>query len=114
MMFKPAVLARTTQFPFAAENRKYPVVLDSESYTETVHVKLPAGFEVDEMPESGKLDATFGTYRCSYAVNGAMLVFTRSLEVKATTVPVAEYGHVREFFGQVAGSEQSPVVLVKK
>ena len=66
------------------------------------------------MPESAKLDAPFGTYRCSYAVNGDKLLFTRSLEVKATTVPAAEYGRVREFFGQVVGSEQSPVVLVKK
>jgi hypothetical protein len=114
MMFKPAVLARTTQYPFAAEKRKYPVVLDSESYSETVRVTLPAGFEVDEMPDSAKLDAPFGTYRFSYAVNGGVLLFTRSLEVKATTVPAAEYGRVREFFGQVLGSEQSPVVLVKK
>jgi Domain of Unknown Function with PDB structure (DUF3857)/Transglutaminase-like superfamily len=114
MMFKPAVLARTTQYPFADEKRKYPVVLDSESYSETVRVTLPAGFEVDEMPESAKLDAPFGTYRCSYAVNGDKLLFTRSLEVKATTVPAAEYGRVREFFGQVVGSEQSPVVLVKR
>jgi len=44
MMFKPAVLARTTQYPFAAEEAKYPVVLESESYSETVRVTLPPGF----------------------------------------------------------------------
>ena len=66
------------------------------------------------MPDSAKLDAPFGTYRLSYAVNGGTLLFTRSLEVKATTVPAAEYARVRDFFGQVLGSEQSPVVLIKK
>ena len=114
MMFRPAVLARTTQYPFASEKRKQPVVLDSESCTETVRVTLPAGFAVDEMPDSASLDAPFGTYRVSYKVDNGTLLFTRSLEVKATTVPAADYSKVRDFFGRVAGSEQSPVVLIKR
>jgi len=114
MMFKPAVLARTTQYPFASEKRRQPVVLDSESYSETVRVTLPAGFAVDEMPDSGNLDAAFGTYHVSYKVDNGTLLFTRSLEVKATTVPADEYSKVRDFFGMVVGSEQSPVVLIKR
>ena len=114
MMFKPAVLARNTQYPFAADKRKHPVVLDSESFSETVRVKLPAGFVVDELPDSAKLDAPFGSYRVSYKVDNGMLVFTRSLEVKAATVAAADYAQVRDFFGQVLGSEQAPVVLMKK
>lgn len=114
MMFKPAVLARTTQYPFASDKRKQPVVLDSESYSETVRVTLPDGFAVDEMPDSGSLDAAFGTYHVSYKVDNGTLLFTRSLEVKAAIVPAADYSKVRDFFGRVAGSEQSPVVLVKR
>jgi len=89
-------------------------VLDSESYSETVRVKLPAGFAVDETPESGNLDAPFGTYRISYKVDNGVLLFTRSLEVRAATIPASDYSQVRDFFGRVAGSEQSPVVLLKR
>jgi hypothetical protein len=114
MMFKPSILARTTQYPFASDKRKQPVVLDSESYSETVRVTLPAGFAVDETPESGNLDAHFGTYRVSYKVDNGVLLFTRSLEVKAATIPASDYSQVRDFFGRVLGSEQSPVVLLKR
>jgi hypothetical protein len=113
MMFKPAVLARTMQFPFASEKRKQPVVLESELYNETVRVQLPAGFAVDELPEGASLNAPFGTYRVSYKVDNGILLFNRSLEVKASTVPAAEYAQVRDFFGRVLGSEQAPVVLLR-
>jgi hypothetical protein len=90
------------------------VVLDAESYSETVRVKLPAGFAVDDMPDSASLNAPFGAYRVTYKVDDGTLLFTRTLEVKATTVPADEYSQVRDFFGRVVGSEQSPVVLIKR
>ncbi len=69
---------------------------------------------MDETPESGNLDAPFGTYRISYKVDNGVLLFTRSLEVRAATIPASDYSQVRDFFGRVAGSEQSPVVLLKR
>jgi hypothetical protein len=114
MLFKPAgAIANNAIYPFASEKRKQPIGLDSESYSETGRVKLPAGFVVDETPEGSSLDAAFGAYRASYKVDNGTLLFTRSLEVKATTVPAAEYSKVRDFFGRVSVSEGSPVVLIK-
>ncbi|HKC85902.1 MAG TPA: transglutaminase-like domain-containing protein, partial [Blastocatellia bacterium] len=50
MVFKPAVVSRRSSVFLTEAKRKHPVVLDSEAYGETVRVKLPEGFDVDEMP----------------------------------------------------------------
>jgi hypothetical protein len=71
-------------------------------------------FDVDELPDPVKLDTPFGSYATRYEVKDGALVFTRSLVTKAATVPVEQYGRVREFFEKIRAAEQSPVVLVLK
>ena len=98
----------------AEPTRKHPVVLESKAFNETVRFKLPAGFDVDELPDAVKLDSEFGTYTASYEVKDGQLVFTRSLVQRAATVPVEKYADVRNFFGRVRASEEAPVVLARK
>jgi hypothetical protein len=90
------------------------VVLESHSYTESVNVKLPADFEVDELPDPVKLDTTFGSYATTYTVKDGQLRFTRSFTQRAATIPPADYAKVRGFFERIRAAEQSPVVLAKK
>ena len=89
-------------------------MLRSTAYSEAVRIKLPAGFEVDEMPDAVKLDTSFGSYSTSYEVKDGHLVFTRSLVQKAATIPVEQYNSVRSFFEKIRAAEQAPVVLARK
>jgi hypothetical protein len=113
LVFKPAVLPHRHAIDLTEASRTNPLVLESQAFTETARVKLPEGFEVDEMPEPAKLETPFGSYSATYAVEGGQLVFRRSLVVRPVTVPPAQYPAVREFFGRIGGVEQSPVVLVR-
>ncbi len=114
LVFKPAIVARRETLYLTDAKRKHPVVLTSNSYSETVRVKLPAGFAVDEMPDAVKLDTTFGSYATSYEVKDGELVFTRKLVQRATTIPAEQYNSVRSFFERIRAAEQAPVVLIRK
>ena len=114
LVFKPAIVSRRESLFLTEATRKQPIVLESHVFTETVHVKLPAGFEVDEMPEVVKLDTAFGSYMTSYEVKNGELVFIRSLAQKAATIPAGQYQSVRSFFEKIRSAEQAPVVLLKK
>jgi uncharacterized protein DUF3857/transglutaminase superfamily protein len=114
LVFKPAIVSRRSKYYLAAEKRKYPVVLESEAYNETVKIKLPAGFNVDEMPDAAELDQPFGNYSAAFEVKDGILIFKRSLVLKAGTIPIEQYAAVRGFFGRIYGIEQAPVVLEKK
>ncbi|HWO01255.1 MAG TPA: DUF3857 and transglutaminase domain-containing protein [Blastocatellia bacterium] len=114
LVFKPAIVSRRESLFLTEAARRYPVVLPSLAYTETVRVKLPKGFEVDELPDAAKLDTPFGTYATSYVVKDEQLSFTRTLLVRGATIPVKDYSKVRVFFASIRAAEQAPVVLAKK
>jgi Domain of Unknown Function with PDB structure (DUF3857)/Transglutaminase-like superfamily len=114
LVFKPAIVSRRDSLSLTESSRKHPVVLIPNAYTETVKVKLPEGFEVDELPDAMKLDTPFGTYATSYVVKDGHLNFTRSLVLRGATVPVVDYAKVRDFFEKMQAAEQTPVVLEKK
>lgn len=114
LVFKPAIVSRQESLSLTEPTRKHPVVLESRAFSETVRVKLPAGFEVDELPDPLKLDASFGSYNTTYAVKDGELVFTRTLAQRAGSIPAAQYQAVRSFFERIRAAELAPVVLVRK
>jgi hypothetical protein len=114
LVFKPAVVSRRDYLALTAPQRKHPVVLQSSSYSETARFKLPAGFDVDELPEPVKLEAAFGTYATSYEVKEGVLIFKRTFLQRAMTIPATSYESVRSFFERIRAAEQAPVVLARK
>lgn len=114
LVFKPAVVSRRENLSLTAAQRKHPVVLNANAYSETVKVQLPAGFAVDEVPDPVKLETAFGSYTTSYEVVNGELVFKRQLSQKATTIPAAQYDAVRKFYESIRAAENAPVVLAKK
>jgi hypothetical protein len=114
LVFKPAIVSRRESLFLTKSSRTHPVILDSHAYTETVNIKLPNGFDVDELPDALKLDTPFGSYASTYEVKDRQLVFTRTFTQRAGTIPAAQYATVRNFFERIRAAEQSPVVLAKK
>jgi hypothetical protein len=114
LVFKPAIVSRRESLFLTEAVRRYPVVLPSLAYSETVRVKLPKGFEVDEVPDPAILDTSFGSYATSYVVKEGQLSFTRTLLVRGSTIPVKDYEKVRAFFASIRAAEQAPVVLARK
>ncbi len=114
LVFRPAIVSRREALSLSDVKRTSPVVLRPNAYSETVRVKLPADFAVDELPDAVKLDTPFGSYTTSYDVKEGHLVFKRTLVQPGITIPVEQYVHVRRFFEQIRAAEQSPVVLARK
>ena len=114
MIFKPAVVARRDALFLTEKTRKHAVILDSQAYSETVRIKLPPGFDVDELPDATKLTAAFGAYSAACEVKEGFLIFKREMTIKSATVPVDQYAAVRSFFEKIRAAEQAPVVLARK
>lgn len=114
LVFNPAIVSRLESLSLADAKREHPIVLDSYAFTELVRVKLPAGFDVDEMPDAVKLDTPFGSYKTSYEVKNGELIFSRALTQRAATIPAAQYQAIRSFYERIRAAEQAPVVLARK
>jgi hypothetical protein len=114
LMFRAAPISRGETPYLAKETRKHPVVLEAEAFKETTRIKLPEGFEPDEIPDSIELSESFGKYAASWEIKDGYLHFKRTMILQAGTIPVEQYAKVRGFFGRVLGAETAPVVLAKK
>lgn len=114
MVFKPVVIGRRNAVAFTEPKRKNPIELESMLMRETVEIKLPEGFDVDEMPDPVKLESEFGSYVTNYEVNDRVLLFSRSYQLNRALVPAERYDAVRQFFAKMLDAEQSAIVLVRK
>ena len=114
LVFKPAIANRTSSVYLTAKSRKYPVVLEANSFVERAVFNIPASFAVDEMPTPVSVDTPFGKYATTVENKDGKLLFTRSLTLNRAVVPVERYAEVRDFFSKMLDAEQSPVVLIRK
>ena len=114
LIFRPAIVSRRESVFLTEATRKYPVLLEGHAYVDTVKIKLPAGFEVDELPDPVKVETPFGSYTTTYVAKDGNLQFIRKLTVQGATIPVADYSKVRSFYELIRKAEQTPVVLVRR
>ena len=114
LVFKPAVVNRAGSIYLTEKDRKNPISFASYSFEETAVFTLPAGFIVDEMPDAVTLDTAFGKYKSSYIVKDGKLVYSRSMIMIRSIIPIEKYGAVRDFFSKILAAEQSPVVLMRQ
>jgi hypothetical protein len=81
---------------------------------DSVTIKLPQGFTVDEMPDHIELESPYGTYRASWKTTGDSVTFEQLLEVKDTLADATEYPRIKDFFDKVSGGQNATVVLLKR
>jgi hypothetical protein len=77
-------------------------------------IELPAGFAVDEIPDSVKIDLGFAAYQSSFEVKGNTLHYTRSYTVRQVTLPVERYADVQRLASAINGDEEGRAVLKKQ
>jgi transglutaminase-like putative cysteine protease len=114
MVFKPVIVHRRSAVFLTERKRTHPVLLTPQNYQETVRIGLPPGFKVDELPDVENFEAPFGRYAASCEAKQRELVCTRTLEIRSSTIPVAQYHAVREFYERIVDREQTPAVLVRE
>ena len=114
LLVKPGVLGAGGGYTFPAKERKLPIVLHAAEWHTTVHLRVPDGFKVDEVPDPVSLSGPYGKFQATWTPSGNEVLFRQSLEVNDITAPAGDYKAVRDFFDRVSGAESAPVVLVRQ
>jgi hypothetical protein len=97
------------------EPRKYPVEFGGPmKNVDAVEIKLPPGYEVDELPLAADAEYSFGSYHSKCEVKDGALVYTRTLELKELSVPVEKLDQLKKFYRIIASDERSTAVLKPK
>ncbi len=112
-MIFPAALLHHGELRLTAKTRKYPIVLDADALDEVVRIQLPSDYKVDELPNPGTVESSFGKFEASWTVESVTLIFHRKLEIPTQTIPAAQYQELKKFLDSVEGAAEMPVVLMK-
>jgi hypothetical protein len=94
------------------EPRKYPVEFEGPSRdTDTFEITLPQGYEVDDLPPPIHAEYSFATYESKTETSGNVLRYTRTFEVKETSVPLSKVEDLKKLYRIIATDERNTAVL---
>ncbi len=114
MIFRAGVIQLLDFARFTEKTRKLPIVLGSDAVSEIASVKLPEGFQIDELPDPIKIDSPYGKIDASWKAEGGTVTFVRKIAINAATVPAAEYAALKRFLDTANGASEQPVVLIRR
>ena len=96
------------------EPRQHPIEFEAPvRNTDVFEITVPAGFVPDSLPPAVNEDLGFVAYRSSTTFAGNVLRYTRTLEVKELSVPVAKAKSLQAFFREIGSDERNSAVLKK-
>jgi transglutaminase-like putative cysteine protease len=94
------------------EPRKFPIEFEEPAQdTDTFEITIPSGYVVDDVPPPVDADYGFASYHSKTVVNGNVVDYTRTFEVKELSVPVNKAEDLKKFYRIIASDERNTVVL---
>jgi hypothetical protein len=94
------------------EARENPIEFEAPVLrTDVFEITVPAGYVLDSLPPPANKDIGSIAYRSSTSFSGNVLRYTRTLEVKELSVPLAKSQALRDFYRAIEGDERNSAVL---
>ena len=115
LILAPGAMLSGGRYGLAAmPDRKLPVKLDAHMRQDHVSIQVPAGFQLDELPDPVNIKNAYGEFHATWKAANGKVEMEQSLTVHDITAPAAEYNKIRAFFEQIGGAASAAVVFVKK
>lgn len=113
LLVRPRVIGnKSLGFLETKEERKFPIEFEEPTRdTDTFEITIPSGYVVDDIPPPVDADYGFASYHSKTVVNGNVVDYTRTFEVKELSVPVSKADDLKKFYRIIASDERNTVVL---
>jgi hypothetical protein len=113
LLVRPRVVGlKSSDLLETKEPRQYPVVFDGPSRDMDVfEITMPPGYEVDDLPQPVSAEFGFASYHSKAEVNGNVLRYARTFEVKEPSVPLAKMDDLKKLYRIIANDERNTAVL---
>jgi hypothetical protein len=113
LLVRPRVVGnKSSDLLETKEPRQYPVVFQGPSQdTDTFEITMPAGYEVDDLPQPVTAEYEFASYHSKAEVSGNVLRYTRTFEIKDPSVPLSKLNDLKMLYRIIASDERNTAVL---
>lgn len=111
----PNLMTRSSRKTFNTEERTADFVFGyGYRDVDTVEIKLPAGYQLEAVPQPTHLKTAYGNYSCEVKVDGTMVVCYRKMERFGGRFAAKEAVSIAKFYEDIYKADRSRVVLVRK
>jgi len=114
LVLKPPHFTRLGVALTADRPRRYPVLMAARAVQESLTVRMPEGFEIDELPDPTALDGPLATYTCRTTAEAPGVRQSRTLTTRRGQVPPGDFASLRNFYARVRSSEEAPIVFARR
>jgi Domain of Unknown Function with PDB structure (DUF3857)/Transglutaminase-like superfamily len=113
LLVRPRVIGnKGSGFLETKEPRRFPIEFEGPaSDTDTFEITIPPGYTVDDLPPPVDAEYSFASYHAKTVVNGNVVGYTRTFEVKELSVPANKAEDLKKLYRIVASDERNTVVL---
>jgi hypothetical protein len=114
LILKPRIVGEKGSNILSGKPRKYPIEFSQVArHDDMFDISIPDGYVVDDLPRPVDAECAYATYKSEVKVEGNILHYRRTYEVRELIVPVAKLDEVRTFFRQISADERASAVLRK-
>jgi hypothetical protein len=112
-LVRPRVIGtKATPLLETKEPRQFPIEFEGPARdTDTFEISLPPGYQVDDLAPPTDADYSFGSYHSKTEVNGNVIRYSRTFELKELSVPVSKAEELKRFYRTIASDERNTVVV---
>lgn len=114
LLVRPRVVGEMAGAFDVTKPRHYAYEFDAPFLrSDSVEIKLPDGYSVDELPEPAKAIFPFAEYTSKAEKEGNILKYSREYKMQTTQVPLERIEQLRKLFAQIGTDEKNMAVLKK-
>jgi hypothetical protein len=114
LLLRPSVLG-SPSWALKDKARVYPINMGKTGiWRDSFDLKLPAGYEADELPAPMNIDVGFATFHSEVTADTSNVRYTRELVVKELELDPRKYGDLLKLQATITTDENNKVVLKKK
>jgi hypothetical protein len=113
LLVRPRVLGtKAMGYLETKEPRLFPFEFEEPTRdTDSFEITIPAGYVVDDLTPAVDEDHAFASYHSKTVVNGNVVDYVRTFEVKELSVPVDKAEELKKFYRVIASDERNTLVL---
>jgi transglutaminase-like putative cysteine protease len=114
--FSPLFFLRTKENPFKLETREFPVDFGYPSSSKyMINIKLPEGYKIESMPESGviTLPDDLGMFKYIVSTTESKIQLVIETTINQSIITPLYYDILKTYFSQLVEKENEQIVLTR-
>jgi hypothetical protein len=114
ILLNPNLMTRSMKPPARVKERRSDIIIRrTYNETDTVVIKIPAGYSADHLPEKVTLATQFGDYSSGISSDGKNLKYIRALNFNKGRYPVEEFNQFVDFCEKISSLDERKIAIIK-